>query len=271
MIKIVTRCTHCKSKFSVDSEVIGTQKKCPKCSKAFRVDEYAEPPIVYKPKSNTSSDNLSPPVQTPSYKETGVIGGVKKQPNSSLSPRQRTTMASAAMVPSYWALKIVIIIVTVVGFIAIIAGIIPIVTVWFQRMDSSSEIKKLKKNVERCEEERYMAEETQLRLEKELKQKQVKLNAARKQCGNQFHLKAQTEYDETDEKLNEAIQKAVEAKMEYEQAKMKLTMTEGAQDTGGAIVSFSSIMVILVGVFIVAFGQLLACVRDIARNSWNWA
>ena len=107
----------------VDSDFLGKKVKCanPLCKKGFVVEEYSSNVPVYNSGNNykgDSGDILSPQINGPRISETPF-----KNPDfvNPVEKRVRTQRSSYEGVPSYWALKIISVLLNFAGTIILIS------------------------------------------------------------------------------------------------------------------------------------------------------
>lgn len=103
-----TQCPHCKSKFNVKEANIGKQAKCPKCTKPFTIQQYAETsqpakPMTSPPKPQPSAGKAS--LQTETFGQAAAVPVKRPEPVS--APARTETKeeiqqksAEAAAVPA---------------------------------------------------------------------------------------------------------------------------------------------------------------------------
>ena len=134
---IVTQCPRCGNRFKAPVASAGMQATCGKCGGMFVVVEKAPQPTVYiSPKKAPEDDILSPPVRTPSYKETpiksniGSLGG-NNRPGVSDDDLGRTRIPIGGSAPSYWALRCVADAHVLLGVLGMIAGFVLIACALF--------------------------------------------------------------------------------------------------------------------------------------------
>lgn len=135
---IITQCTHCGNRFKVPFSAGGRQMTCPKCANMFIVVEKAPQPTIYSTTKKSGEDDiLSPPVQTPSYKETpirpvpGALRGGGRQVGIDQDDTGRTPVPPDRSAPAYrvlqWAARAYVIL----GVLGMIAGVVVMASALF--------------------------------------------------------------------------------------------------------------------------------------------
>jgi hypothetical protein len=134
---IITQCPHCGNRFKAPVASAGKQATCAKCSNMFVVVEKAPQLNVYSAaKKPTDDDILSPPVQTPSYKETPIkpIGGTAWRSGHRAMVEDdtgRTPVPPDKSAPAYRILRWAADGYVILGILGMIAGIVVMASALF--------------------------------------------------------------------------------------------------------------------------------------------
>ena len=238
MKKIPAKCPHCEGIYNVESSHLGKKGKCKYCNEIFTIDEYVAPNSLlddFATYEKENDDIIAPAVVPPPYPKMNNVNQDKTRVGT--SRRRSSTDPSPA--PSYWALRAVVTFVNFCGGIVIVFAIGFLIFATTKTNNSEKEGKEIAKEMKSIEN----------------RQPQIK-----------------TEFDAAVERSDEELMTQLFEEAEaLEDRYVELSLKKEELDSSGfKYAFFMSLAAAMYGVIIIGLGQLLACVRDIAINSYCW-
>ncbi len=134
---IVTQCSHCGNRFNAPVTSSGKQAICGKCGNMFIVLEKAPQMTIYAPPGKSEDDDiLTPPVQTPTYKETPIKPDPAtlrrlRQPSGSNQSLPHVPPVIEPAAPHYRTLQFLARTYAVLGVLGMIVGLVLLGSVLF--------------------------------------------------------------------------------------------------------------------------------------------
>jgi len=220
-MKIPTQCSNCQKKFKIDDKFLYTYQECPNCKKTFLIEERCIPVATGSNLTADKNENVS----MPAFME---VGNFKIQPH--LQKRKKGDgMKEIRDVPSYWALRFCIIIVSTIGCLAILTGISITLKTVSNAQEATSKVEKI---------------------EKELKTIISEIEALT------FEVDPEADKRELDRLQNR-----------YAELSAEHIIQKQYSNSDGTIY-LMGLSPIFFGIIVIAFAQVFSCIRDIALNSF---